>query len=224
MKKGKIVFVMLALMLALSVPMTALADKPVGFDASGNETAWSSSSCAKIQDDTIYASTGELLHTGYDEFGYNYQAHLFNGTYDSSDRNLDGTYWGSTGDYVNDSLSMKWPDEWLANVDCNGDGKLDRGLVNGVVGGTSLGWTTNHVNGTYFDADGVEQHYTYFVKIVYVGPGGSLWGSYEVVQEVYNDPPAGVTGLLFKSDPGLGHLDDGTTIEIMLDEPSGTEE
>lgn len=27
-----------------------------------------------------------------------------------------------------ENLVMTWSDDWLANVDCNGDGKLDRGL------------------------------------------------------------------------------------------------
>ena len=30
---------------------------------------------------------------GTDKYGYNYNAHSFNGTYDSSDRVLDGMYW-----------------------------------------------------------------------------------------------------------------------------------
>lgn len=204
MKGFSVLFVLLVL-LAMSTG-SALADKPVSFDpVTGEEISWSSiQGCAKIQDGTILSSTGEVLTTGFDEYGYNYQAHLFEGTYDSSDRNIDGTYWGQTGDYVDDSLSMKWSDDWLANVDCNGDHKLDRGLVNGVVGGTSLGWTTNHVNGDYFDANGEVQHYTYFVKIGYVGPGGSLWGAYEVLEEVYNDPAAGPHGVTHFYDPGLG--------------------
>ncbi|KKW19553.1 MAG: hypothetical protein A2W52_01255 [Candidatus Taylorbacteria bacterium RIFCSPHIGHO2_02_49_25] len=165
------------------------------------------SSCATIQSGTITDSSGNPLTVGYDQFGYNYQAHMFNGTYDSSDRNIDGTYWGSTGDYVDDSLIMKWSDAWLANVDCNGDGKLDRGLVDGVVGGTSKGWLTNEVNGDYdSDGDGIQDaHYTWFVKIVWVGPGGSLWGEYEIIQEVYNDPVGGFHGLQFKvGAPGFG--------------------
>lgn len=188
---------------------TALADKPVGTDAQGNEIAWANaatSACAKIQDGTITDSVGQTIKVGFDQFGYNYQAHQFVGTYDSSDRVLDGTYWGSTGDYVDDKLMMKWSDEWLANVDCNDDGKLDRGLVNGVyTTGISYGWLTNHIEGEYLDGSGVEQHYTNFVKIVWVGAGGSLWGAYNVVQEVYNDPAGGMTGLSYKADPGLGH-------------------
>lgn len=162
--------------------------------------------CATIQTGTIRDSAGNPIQTGYDRFGYNYQAHMFNGTYDSSDRVLDGKYWGipaSVG-YADDSLIMKWSDAWLANVDCNGDGKLDRGLVKGVVGGTSLGWLTNQNEGDY-DSDGngtQDAHYTYFSKIVWVGSGGSLWGQYEIIQEIYNDPAG---GFRFKvGAPGFG--------------------
>ena len=94
------------------------------------------SGCATIASGTILDSAGNPIALGYDQFGYNYQAHMFNGTYDSSDRVLDDTYWGFTADWVDDSLIMKWSDAWLATVDCNGAGKLDRGLVDGVARGT----------------------------------------------------------------------------------------
>ena len=168
--------------------------------------------CATIQGGTITDSVGNPISTGFDEFGYNYQAHLFNGTYDSSDRNIDGTYWGSTGDYVDDKLMMKWSDSWLANVDCDGDGNLDRGLVDGTVGGTSMGWLTNQVVGDYLDNDGNVAHYTNFVKIVWVGLGGSLWGQYDIIQEVLNDPASGQTGLVTKiGAPGFGLNDQWTS-------------
>ncbi|MCL1595532.1 MAG: hypothetical protein M3132_14380 [Actinomycetia bacterium] len=187
-----------ALLLVMIVAPAAVADAP--------------DKCATIQGGTITDTAGTPIVTGYDEFGYNYQAHMFNGTYDSSDRNIDGTYWGQTGDYVDDALAMKWSDAWLANVDCNDDGKLDRGLVDGTVSGISMGWLTNHLNGDYIDGDGVEQHYTDFVKIVWVGAGGSLWGQYELIQEVYNDPAAGETGLFVKIGiPGLGLNEHWTT-------------
>ena len=170
--------------------------------------------CATISGGTITDSAGNLIGLGYDEFGYNYQAHTFNGTYDSSDRNIDGTYWLDTGDYVDDHLMMKWSDAWLANVDCNGDHKLDRGLVDGAVGGTSLGWLTNHVVGDY-DSDNngsQDAHYTDFVKIVWVGTGGSLWGQYDIIQEVWNDPAGGLHGLYSKvGAPGFGLNDHWTS-------------
>lgn len=168
--------------------------------------------CATIQTGTLHDSLGNPLVVGYDQFGYNYQAHEFNGTYDSSDRVLDGTYWGSTGDWVDDHLQMKWSDDWLSSVDCNGDGKLDRGAD---AGGTSQGWLTNHVVGDYdSDGDGTQDaQFTDFVKIVWVGPGGSLWGEYEITQEVYNDPAGGFHGLLSRMpSPGLG-LKDHWTIQ-----------
>ena len=87
----------------------------------------SQSGCATIKDGTLTDSAGNPLVLGFDQFGYNYQAHLFNGTYDGSDRTLDGTYRGTVGDFVDDRLRMKWSDDWLANKDCTGDGKLDRG-------------------------------------------------------------------------------------------------
>lgn len=170
--------------------------------------------CATIQGGTITDTAGNTLSVGFDEFGYNYQAHLFNGTYDSSDRVLDGFYWEdqASTDYADDALIMKWSNSWLANVDCNDDQKLDRGLVDGVVGGISLGWLTNHETNDYVDGDGNVQHYTYFAKIVWVGVGGSLWGQYEIIQEVVNDPVGGFTGLQFKvGAPGFGLNDQWTT-------------
>jgi hypothetical protein len=210
----KTIFSVLVVLTLLAILVTpAAADKPIGFDPQGNEVAWQNTTCPDIQSGTITDSAGNPITTGFDQFGYNYQAHMFNGTYDSSDRTLDGTYWGNTGDYVDDQLIMKWSDPWLANVDCNGDQKLDRGLVNGIVGGISLGWLTNHLEGDYLDADGNVRHYTEFVKIVWSGPGSPLWGQYTQIEDVYNDPSSGYHGLLSKlGAPGFGLNDQWTQI------------
>ena len=48
--------------------------------------------CVGIQSGTLQESLGNTLVMGYDQFGYNYQARMFNGTYDSVDRVLDGKY------------------------------------------------------------------------------------------------------------------------------------
>lgn len=164
-----------------------------------------------------------LFKPGFDQFGYNYTAHIFRGTYDTSDRTIDDTYWGSTGDYVDDRLIMKWSDDWLTDVDCNGDGKLDRGGPGGA--GISKGWLTNHVVGDYLDPiDGSMQQYEWFVKIVYMDTtkyyamngnwydaatneliGPQLWGAYCIIQEVYNDTGAHQHGVTWKaSRPGFG--------------------
>lgn len=199
MRKLFSVLLILVLTLTIAAPV-AMADKPVAVDSNGNETAWASNNagCTTIQSGLLTDSAGNKLVVGFDQFGYNYQAHQFVGTYDSSDRNLDGTYWGQTGDYVDDKLMMKWSDAWIANVDCTGDGKLDRGLVDGTINNVSMGWLTNHVVG---------DSYTDFVKIVWVGSGG-LWGAYDIIQEVYNDPTGNYHFKL--GVPGLG-LNDGWT-------------
>lgn len=160
--------------------------------------------CATIQDGTITDKAGNVITVGYDKYGYNYQAHLFDGYAGNYSRPAVPVTSG-------DKLVMKWSDAWLANVDCNGDHKLDRGLVDGVVNGTSMGWETNHYVGSYVDSDGNTQNYTDFYKIVWVGPGGSLWGQYEVLQEVYNDTGSG--NYRFKDGaPGFGLNDQWTMV------------
>ncbi len=198
MRKWCLVFAIAMLALVLAAPASA-------------------QNCMKIKDGVILDSAGVPLETGYDQFGYNYQARLLNGTYDSSDRNLDGKYFGSAGDYADDSLIMKWSDEWLSNLDCNGDSKLDRGLnpKTGVSTGTSRGWLTNQIEGDYLGGDGDSHHYTYFAKIVWVGPAPlgldpwasvRLWGQYAVIQEITNDPYGGLHGVDHSklSHPGFG--------------------
>ena len=42
--------------------------------------------CTTIQSGELVASDGSTIETGYDQWGYNYQAHLFNGGYCDSYR------------------------------------------------------------------------------------------------------------------------------------------
>lgn len=182
--------------------------------------------CAVIKDGTILDSAGNVVKIGYDQFGYNYQAHHFNGTYDSSDRVLDGTYWGTVADYVDDKLMMKWNNAWLSNRDCDGDNKLDRHFGHPSYIGSGA-WLTNNVEGDYYGIDGNVCHYTYFVKIVAVPSdavlvagiwhgadgveiGPEIWGEFAIIQSIYNDPCAGFHGVeyLTPSRPGLGNRED----------------
>lgn len=184
------------------------ADKPIGFDSQGNETAWASSgaNCTKIQDGTLLTSTGEIITTGYDQFGYNYQGHMFNGRYCDHDR-VEG------GEYCDVDLIMKWNDAWLANVDCDGDELLDRHYgFDSYIG--SGAWCTNHQSGTYTGDDGKEHSWTWFVKIVAkpeddfdcTSVGAlEIWGSFCEIQSVYNDPYGGFHGVELLSQPaGFG--------------------
>ena len=155
----------------------------------GSATA-SYAQCVKIQSGSILDVNGKSISVGYDQYGYNYQAHIFNGLYENYSRPAgvvtDGT----------ENLVMKWSDDWMANVDCNGDNKLDRGLnrKTGNSTGISMGWVTNHLEGDYEGSDGEMHHYTYFVKIVFddgaacsAGLVTCIWGKYEVVEEIQND-------------------------------------
>jgi hypothetical protein len=148
--------------------------------------------CVKIQSGTILDANGIVIKVGYDQWGYNYQAHMFNGLYENYSRPATVVTEGT------ENLVMKWSDNWLANVDCNGDHKLDRGLDSktGVSTGISMGWVTNHFEGDYLGSDGELHHYTYFAKIVYDGgatctaSGGAypcIWGLYTIVEELQND-------------------------------------
>ena len=161
-------------------------------------------SCATIQDGSITDNAGNVLTAGFDQWGYNYQSRIFSGY-------VGNLYRPSVPAISGDKLNMKWSDAWLANVDCDSNGKLDRGLVDGKqTGGISRGWLTNHYNGSYVDGNGDSQRYTDFIKIVWVGPGGDLWGQYTVIQEIYNDTGGG--NYRFKDGaPGFGLNDQWTS-------------
>jgi hypothetical protein len=183
--------VMISLM---SVLVAALIAAPIM--AKGGDT------CVTIKDGTLVDSYGNPLVLGYDEFGYNYQAHMFNGRYCDYDRVKDG-------DYCDVTLVMKWNDAWLSNKDCDHDGKLDRPAS--YIG--SGAWCTNHMRGE--DENG---KWTYFVKIMaapadatlldgtwYAADGTEIgpviWGSFAVIQEF--DSGLG-THYVSPSGPGLG--------------------
>jgi hypothetical protein len=184
--------VMISLLLVL---IAALIAAPIM--AKGGDT------CTTIKDGTLLASNGDPLVLGYDEFGYNYQAHMFNGRYCDYDRVAGGSYCDVT-------LVMKWNDAWLSNKDCDGDGKLDRhyGFASYIGSGA---WCTNHQRG---EDDG--QKWTYFVKIVAVPAdaeavggiwytadgteiGPSIWGAFAIIQEVESG-----TGATYVSPSGPG--------------------
>ena len=174
------------------------------------------STCTTIQDGTLLTSDGALIVLGYDQWGYNYQAHMFSGGYCDAYRDAS---WCQQ--YKDIDLMMKWNDAWLSNKDCDGDGFLDRHYGYDSYTGSSA-WLTNHQSGTY-EMDGKKCKWNYFVKIVaapsdaYVKDGvwytvddteiGSvIWGAFAVIQEIYNDFCAGDHGIeyLSPSGPGFG--------------------
>lgn len=52
----------------------------------GVASAKKNDGCTTIQDGVLVDSKGNPLVLGYDQWGYNYQAHLFNGLYWNSSR------------------------------------------------------------------------------------------------------------------------------------------
>ena len=159
--------------------------------------------CTTIQSGELLASDGiSVLTTGHDEFGYNYQAHIYQGYYGNYQRPPEAVDFGY-------KLSMKWNDAWISNKDCDDDGLLDRHYgFDSYIG--SGAWLTNHQSGEY-EQDGKTCKWTYFVKIVaapedaeIVGGiwyaadgteiGPDIWSQFAIIQQVENDPCAGLHG------------------------------
>ena len=202
--------------------------------------------CVTIQQGTLVYQSGYLagypLQVGVDPYGYNYQAHSYNGSYFNAYANGSGLppYNGDDTAYLaawpiaashwawpyrSVDVAMKWDDMWLANMDCNGDGKLDRhyGFASYVGSGA---WLTNH-NGWEVTVGKHGKQANEFIKIVaipatavvgapasYFGEqtvyvdnkvmGDQLWGEFAVIQYVLNDPSNGDHGLRLKSEANSG--------------------
>ena len=206
-------FLLLAGCTALWTPQ----DAPIG-EISPMAAGGKYCGCTTIRSGELLASDGSVIQTGYDEFGYNYQAHLFNGRYCDYDREVGGAS-------CDVDLVMKWNDAWLSNMDCDGDSLslLDRHYgYDSYIG--SGAWCTNHQSGEDEGEDGKTCKWTYFVKIVaapadavaddgiwYTADGTEIgpviWGAFAIIQEVYNDPCSGFHGVQYLSPTraGLGN-------------------
>jgi hypothetical protein len=129
---------------------------------------------------------------GFDQFGYNDKARIFNGTGSSWcqgklgwDESVCDSYMSP---YGKDKLIMKWTEDW------------DRGNSEGWSNPPyDKAWTDNEWNGKGVkDGSGAVWHY----KIVWVGPeledspywregGYPIWGQFEVVMDQGQDPNIG---------------------------------
>ncbi len=205
MKKLTMILSCMALLTVCSVQVVA---------GNGNANG-KNASCTTIQSGILLTSTGDVIGPGYDQWGYNYQAHMFNGGYCDAYRDA---AWCQ--DYRDDNLMMKWNEAWLSNKDCDDDDSLDRhnGFTSYIGSGA---WLTNHMSGTYMGEDDIECKWVYFTKIVAApsdaeSVGGTwftadndeigpvIWGAFATVQTVYNDPCGGATGLEYLSPTGPG--------------------
>ena len=194
--------------LILGLLVIAILISSFGLAAKGGKNA----GCTQIQSGELTTTDGETLTTGYSEWGYNYQAYMYNGLYCNYHPlyRPGGPYadwcWANYGDV---KLMMKWNDAWLDNKDCDGDGLLDRHYGSPVYEGSGA-WLTNHITGT--NEDGTK--WTYFTKIVAkpaadfdcasVG-GVQIWGAFCTIQNVVNDPSTGEHGVQLLVNPaGFG--------------------
>lgn len=166
MKKGFCLTVLL-LSLALLLVSCSRSSNPINTTSSNS-------------DNNITA----LQKGGFDEFGYNYEARIFNGKADGVDKILDGMVWGDAT-YANDKLVMKWSKAW------------DDARFNGAPW-TPDAWEDNEWNGKFPGGSGQIWHY----KIIWVGPdlenspywrpgGYEVWGEFEVIMDQGQDPNAG---------------------------------
>ncbi len=165
----------------------ALLAIPISADKGGTNA-----NCVKIKDGILTYSAGHYLYpqplkVGFDPFGYNYQAHIFKGSYANAYLGRDHypPYTGDDDAYLAENpgaesmwywpnrdikLIMWWSDTWLSNKDCNGDGDLDRGYscdpINANSSACPGAWLTNHQWGSYEGDNGKICKWNYFVKIV----------------------------------------------------------
>jgi hypothetical protein len=171
--------------------------------------------CAAIQSGELLASDGSIIDTGFDEWGYNYQAHMFNGYYCDAYRDA---AWCQ--EYKDIELIMKWNDEWLSNQDCDYDKHLDRHYGFDSYKGSGA-WLTNHQKGTYIDENGKKRRWVYFCKIVAVPLdatlengvwktadgseiGPEIWGDFAIIQVVGDDSGSGLHGAQYVSPYSTG--------------------
>lgn len=120
---------------------------------------------------------------GFDQFGYNKGAGMFNGAADGVDRVLDGKLWGSPSPYASDHLVMKWNAEW------------DRGNREAWSKPPYGAWMNNQWTGMSAGSSGSVWHY----KFKWIGSCGAdytflpdggycIWGQFEVIQDHGLDP------------------------------------
>jgi hypothetical protein len=186
MRKFYILLLVIILLVASTTP--AFASKPDGAGG-GNANGHAQEANGKAVGHTREQGTGDKLNApgqaatkGFDEFGYNDRARIFNGT---------ALTWcmakpGATesqclvdmGAWANDKLIMKWNAEW------------DRGNAEDWLNPPYNAWLSNHWNGKIEDGSGEVWHY----KFVWVGdcvadpglvPDGGycIWGQFATLSD-----------------------------------------
>lgn len=134
---------------------------------------------AKGVPNTCTLANGNTATMGFDEFGYNRCAHMFNGTYAGwcaarGNPNPDcGGVKGST------KLIMKWNEEW------------DRGNATGWAAGPYAANLDNETRGNYLDGTPFSEHFkTRWDSgcdtsggVVSTNGGSCIWGPFEILMD-----------------------------------------
>lgn len=214
-KPAALWLVVAALVLAPGLALAKADETP----AQTLEPAWKGAkqACTEIKSGAVLAPNGDVVVLGYDQWGYNYQAHLFNGLDCNHDR--DGADCQPSD---NVELSMKWNDAYLSNQDCDGDGFLDRHYGFASYQGSGA-WLTNHYAGTYtyngktcrwsevykFVAAPADAHQAdgmwYAADGTEIGQVVPFNPELAAILDVYNDPCGGYHGPYYHS-PGPAGL------------------
>jgi hypothetical protein len=149
-------------------------------------SAHAAAECTNIQSGLLLYQpgnyyAGQPITTGVNPYGYNYQAHSFNGSYFNSYAGNSGfpPYNGDDAAYLAENptavnnwawqyrsidVAMKWNDTWLSNKDCDNDGVLDRHYGYPQYTGSGA-WLTNHESWTV-TVKGKDYNANDFIKIV----------------------------------------------------------
>lgn len=194
----------------------SIADTTEGITNNGPKTE-----CTTIQSGELLNSEDFVITPGVDEWGYNYQAHMFNGGYCDAYRNAE---WCQ--DYVEDQLLMTWNDAWLSNKDCDDDGLLDRHYEFDSYRGSGA-WLTNHQWGSYesdwsivgewvLNFDWLGGHYVHNMSIVddaFTGTGVGTFTPYQT-WTVTGDITGNEVSMLIDYDDSAYWVDVIGTIDV----------
>jgi len=131
---------------------------------------------AKVDAGMCVLASGATANTGFDEFGYNRCAHVFNGPWAGycTQRGLGPDCYGVRGDT---HLNMKWNEEW------------DRGNATGWAEGPYDARLDNQTNGWYEDGTPFSEHFKTRWDQGCADTGGAvssnggecIWGQFEVL-------------------------------------------
>ncbi len=189
------------------------------FLVTGCESSVMSYEAEEVQTEQVEMASLAKAGGAYNDYGYNYNAHLFKGSYYNVYAKSAGfaPYRGDDVSYLEENpgaenhwawpyrdidLLMKWNDAWLSKT---------RERPSNYIG--SGAWETNHMSGV--DENG---HWTYFIKIaaapadavkidgIWYTPDGKeigpvIWGAFAIIQEV--ESGVGAT-YISPAGPGFG--------------------